>query len=218
MSPPVDPPAKSGDAKPKTSRRRAPPVLSLVPSAEAADAGGAAVVKTAAAIVEAVAEAPAILSSAPPPVLEAPAPVVVPEASAIVPPLPLSLRPSMVNPMTTSFAGYQEITAIGQANLDALIQANSILTKGIEEFSKEFLSLTKASLESAAAASTAILAAKSLKDVVALNADFTKAQYESMLANSTKLGELSVKVATDSVAPIKARFETAIEKAKAVAV
>lgn len=144
------------------------------------------------------------------PVVEAPAPPVpAPPASTapLPPPLPMVTKMNTATP----FKGYDELTAFNKANLDAFIQANAVLAKGFEEISREVLGLAQASFESATAATKAILAAKTLKDVVELNADFTKSQYETLVANSTKLGEMAVKLATETAAPISARVTHAVD-------
>lgn len=125
---------------------------------------------------------------------------------------PLTSEVSLMT-ATPTFKGYDEIAAFGKANIDALIQANTVFTKGVEAISKEFIALTQSQLESAAAAAKAIFAAKTLKDVVELNAEFTKANFDKMVANSTKLGELGTKVATDTFAPISARVTSVVERA-----
>lgn len=137
-----------------------------------------------------------------------------------------SLQPSLKNvkPETAKVAkmteiptikGYDEFTAISKANLDALVQANKVFAKGVEDISKEVLSLTQSSIESAATAAKAIFAAKTLKDVVELNTAFTRTHFDQLVANSTKLSEMSVKLATDAFAPITARVNGAVEKVKA---
>jgi phasin family protein len=113
---------------------------------------------------------------------------------------------------TVPFKGYEDLAAFGKANIEAFVQANSILTKGVEEFSKEVVSLTQASMESAAAAAKAIFAAKTLKDVMALQADYSKTSLDKFFANSSKLSELGVKVASDAIAPVTARVNVAVEK------
>jgi len=150
--------------------------------------------------------------------VETVAPVVVPPAeptAAITDSTPSQPLTSMVSDMTATptFKGYDEIAAFGKANIDALIQANTVFTKGVEAISKEFIALTQSQLESAAAAAKAIFAAKTLKDMVELNAEFTKANFDKLVANSTKLGELSTKVATDTFAPISARVTSVVERA-----
>jgi phasin family protein len=114
---------------------------------------------------------------------------------------------------TPTFKGYEEIAAFGKANIDAFVQANTVFTKGVEAISKEVLSLTQSQFENAAAGAKAIFAARTLKDFVELNAGFTKAHFDAMVANSTKLGELGAKVATDTFAPLTARVTSVVEKA-----
>jgi phasin family protein len=150
------------------------------------------------------------LPKIPKPVVEALASPVRSEPAS-KPPQPLT---SKVSKMTTTptFNGYDNIAAFGKANMDALIQANKVFAKGLEEISKEVLHLTQSSIESATAATKAMFAAKSLKDVVELNANFTKSHFDKLVTNSTKLGEMGVKLATDTIAPITARVNTAVEK------
>jgi phasin family protein len=114
---------------------------------------------------------------------------------------------------TQTFKGYEDFAAFGKANLEAFVQANTLFAKGIESLSKEVVSLAQSSLESSTAATKAIFAAKTLKDVVELQADFAKTSFEKLVANSTKIGEMTVKLATDSAAPIGARVTAASEKA-----
>jgi len=158
---------------------------------------------------------------------EAPSEIVAPAAAPSYPKADLTTdskktdsKPShpltfMVSHMTATptFKGYDEIAAFGKANIDAFIQANTIFTKGVEAISKEMIALTQAQLEAAAAAAKAIFAAKTLKDVVELNAEFTKANFDKLVANSTKLGEMGTKVATDAFAPLSARVTSVVEQA-----
>jgi phasin family protein len=113
---------------------------------------------------------------------------------------------------TPPFKGYEELAAFGKANMEALVQANSILVKGFEALSKEILALTEASMETAATTTKAVLAAKTIKDVVTLQSDFTKTSFDKFVANSSKLSELGVKVAADAIAPVTARVNVAVEK------
>jgi phasin family protein len=142
-------------------------------------------------------------------------------AAVIDPPEPEAVfelsepQTSKVSPMTATpiFTGYEEIAAFGKANVEALIQANSIFTEGVEAISKEVISLTQSQFESAAAGAKAIFSARTLKDLIELNAGFTKAHFDKLVANSTRLGELSARVATDTFAPIGARVTSVVEKA-----
>jgi hypothetical protein len=119
----------------------------------------------------------------------------------------------MVPIMTTStFKGYDTLIAFGQSNIDALIQANQVFAKAMEEMGKEIAALAQAELERVAAASREALAAKSVEEVLKVQTDFATASLKRLLATSTKLGELNVKLATDTVVPITTKVTTALEK------
>ncbi|MDB5361717.1 MAG: hypothetical protein JWO51_3014 [Rhodospirillales bacterium] len=142
--------------------------------------------------------------------VEAPVSSSIAAKASTIPPIPQIMVSAM---STQTFKGYEDFAAFGKANLEAFVQANKLFTSGIESLSKEVVSLAQSSLESSTAATKAMFAAKTLKDVVELQADFAKTSFEKMVANSTKLGEMTVKLATDSAAPIGARVTAASEKA-----
>jgi phasin family protein len=184
----------------------------VAPKAEPA-AVVAPVVKTSPAPVAPVVEAAvAALADKPvsKPVVEAPVSSSASPKASTIPPIPFFMVPHM---STQTFKGYEDFAAFGKANLEAFVQANTLFAKGVEELSKEVVSLAQSSLETSTAATKAIFAAKTLKDVIELQADFAKTSFEKLVANSTKLGELTVKLATDSAAPIGARVTAASEKA-----
>ncbi len=146
------------------------------------------------------------------PVAEAPVSVVETKiASTPIPALQQTVKLMATLP-TPPFKGYEELAAFSKANMEAFVQANTILVKGFEEFSKEIMALTKASMETATTTAKAVFAAKTIKDVVALQSDFTKTSFDKFVANSSKLSELGVKVASDAIAPVTARVNVAVEK------
>jgi phasin family protein len=101
---------------------------------------------------------------------------------------------------------------MGKANLDALLTANKVVAKGFEEIGNEVAVYTQASLSNAASAAKALLGATTLKDVIAVNNDFAKAGFESFVANSTKISEISVKAANAALQPISARVNVTLDR------
>ena len=122
--------------------------------------------------------------------------------SSTIPATPNMVVDLMTNP---TFKGFDELATFGQANIDALIQANAVFTKGVEEFSKEITSFARTSLETGAAAAKKTFAAKTVKDVIEAQSDFTKVSLEKLLANWARFGELGVKLVTDTASPLAAR-------------
>lgn len=112
----------------------------------------------------------------------------------------------------TVFAGYEELADLGRENFAAVLRANAALTEGLEAIGKEVVGYARTSLETAAETATALLAAKTFEDVVQLNTDFAKASFEQMIAGSSKLSELGVKVANEALAPIGDRVEATFHK------
>jgi phasin family protein len=201
LSKPAPKAAKAPAAKTIAAPKATVPVKAAAPAAEPAKK---IVEKSLAPVAPVVAAAAAVVPEKllSKPVVEAPVPSSAPAKASKLPPVPQFMVPYM---STQTFKGYEDFTAFGKANLEAFVQANTLFAKGIEELSKEVVSLAQSSLESSTAATKAIFAAKTLKDVVELQADFAKTSFEKLVANSTKLGELTVKIATDSAAPIGAR-------------
>jgi phasin family protein len=110
------------------------------------------------------------------------------------------------------FNGFDQLTKLGQGNFEAVVAANTALAKGAEEISKEIFGIAQASFEHAAVTAKAFFGAKTLQDVVELNNKFAKTSVDSFLANSAKLSEITLKVATEAAQPLKARVDLAIAK------
>jgi phasin family protein len=112
----------------------------------------------------------------------------------------------------TLFAGYEELADLGRENFAAVLRANAALSDGLEAISKEMMGYARHSFEEAAETATALLAAKTLEDVVELNTGYAKASFERMVERSTKLSEISVKVANEALAPLGDRVEATFQK------
>jgi phasin family protein len=108
--------------------------------------------------------------------------------------------------------GYDELLAFGRSNVDALIQMNEVFAKAIQEVSKEIAALTQAQFERVVAASQEALAAKSPQEALKAHTAFATASIERLLTTSSKLGELNVKLATDTAAPLTTQLSTTFEK------
>jgi phasin family protein len=109
------------------------------------------------------------------------------------------------------FTSYEELADLGRENLAALSRANAALTEGMEAIGKEIVAYARESLETAAEAATALLAAKTLEDLVQFNGDFAKTSFERMIAGSTKLSEMGMKVAAEALSPLGDRVEATLQ-------
>ena len=58
----------------------------------------------------------------------------------------------------------------------------------------------------------ALMGCKTLRDVIDLQADFARSNFDALVAEGTKLSETSFKLTNEAIAPIQARVTVAVEK------
>lgn len=110
------------------------------------------------------------------------------------------------------FRGYDEVNALNKANVDAVVEASTVLAKGIESMGRELISFAQSSMETNVATTKALFGAKTLSEIFDLQADYARKQLDTMLAESAKVTEMSVKVTNDALAPLQARTNASVEK------
>lgn len=111
----------------------------------------------------------------------------------------------------TLFKGYDQFNTLTQGNYEAVSKSFGIWSKGLEDVSKAWVAFTQGSVDSTMAFGKQVLGAKSLNEVVDLQNTFTKSAFDSFVAESTKISELSVKTASEAIEPIKARVDETVE-------
>lgn len=109
-------------------------------------------------------------------------------------------------------AGYGDFSAMGQQNIDAMVEAGQIMAVGMENVSRELMSFAKASAEANAAAATKMFSAKSVQEAIDLQNAYARESFDKAVAETGKLTEMSVKLASDAFAPIQTRVNVAVEK------
>ncbi len=112
----------------------------------------------------------------------------------------------------TAFKSYEDFSKFSKENLDAAVAATAIFAKGFETVGKAWMTFGQDAMEASAQATKALLAARTLREAVDVQTDWAKTSFDKVVAESTKLSEISVKVANEAVEPINARVNAAIEK------
>jgi phasin family protein len=72
--------------------------------------------------------------------------------------------------------------------------------------------LAQESLEDSVAAGKALVGAKTLKEVIDVSSSLAKSSFDKMVAESSKLSQLSSKLAEEALAPINSRVNAAVQK------
>ncbi len=113
--------------------------------------------------------------------------------------------------MPGSLGAYDELTAFGRGNIDALFASSAAVAKGVEALAQEYAAYAQKSLEANLSAVRSILGAKTLREMVDAQQAFVKASFDELIAESAKLSELTAQVANDACEPFNGRAEQAVE-------
>ena len=107
---------------------------------------------------------------------------------------------------------YQDVLGFGKENIDAVVTANVILMKGLQELNKQSLGITKFSSGKNAEAIKRLFTCKTLEEFIALQNAMVKANYDDVLVEFQKISNFLVKVADDCFARIGKQLDAAAEK------
>ena len=110
------------------------------------------------------------------------------------------------------FKGYDEISVMSKGNVEAVVKAGSIYARGMEDLSKTVIAITQSQLEASVAAAKAVMGCTSLRQMVDLQTDLARTQFDRIVADGGRLSEISLKVANEALEPIQARVNVAVEK------
>ena len=113
----------------------------------------------------------------------------------------------------TRFA--EELTELSKGNVEAFVQSTKIVAKGLETVGQEVADYSRKSFEDASQALKSFTEVKSATDFFRLQSDFARTQFDSLVAESSKLSETMIKLAGDVAEPLASRYSVAAERVKA---
>lgn len=113
--------------------------------------------------------------------------------------------------------GYSDLASLQKESMDALVTASRIWAKGAEDIGKACIALAQETAEANSEAARAFLSAKSLKEIIDLQNELTRKNFDKSLNESARLSELSLKVANEAFQPLQKQFTAAFDKARNVA-
>lgn len=106
----------------------------------------------------------------------------------------------------------EEAVEFGRGNIEAVSKATQVYVTGIQDLSRQTVTMFQAYSEQAIEAAKTLSALKSLKEAADFQTSFAKTSFERAVADATKLQEASIKLAESAIEPISARMTLAIEK------
>ncbi|MEQ8321388.1 MAG: phasin family protein [Rhodospirillales bacterium] len=110
-----------------------------------------------------------------------------------------------------AYKGYEDMIAFSKSNIEAIVESNEILTVGVKEINSSIFKLAQSNMEETVALAQKMMGCTSIAEVVELQSDVAKAQYEKAVAESRKLSDQSLKLAEKASKPIAERLTIAVE-------
>ena len=110
------------------------------------------------------------------------------------------------------FKSHGNLADSGKQNMEAWNDAGTAYGKGMEAISGQWMSFAKQMMNSNVQATKAIFGAKSLNETMELQTEYARGSFDGLMAQGTKVGELTTKVAQETAEPINAQFTASAEK------
>lgn len=108
----------------------------------------------------------------------------------------------------------EEMTEFTRGNVEALVASSKVAARGVEALSQEAADYSRKSFEEASSVLRSFTDVKSPSDFFRVQSEFAKSQFDSMVAESSKLSEAMLKLAGEVFEPLSSRYSVAAEKVK----
>lgn len=105
--------------------------------------------------------------------------------------------------------GFEDMSAFGQENMDAMVKSSEIAAKAAEGIGSEISAFSKKTFEDGVAAAQDMAAAKNVTELFEKQTAFFQSSFETMVHQATKMNEIYTSAAKDITAPLTARFNAA---------
>ena len=110
-----------------------------------------------------------------------------------------------------AFKGYEDIIAVSKENIEAFVQSNGIVSKGVQQINETILKLVQDNITQSVDLTQKIMTCTSIEDIVALQQEAASANYTKTVQESRLLSEMTVQLAEKASKPISDRVNVTIE-------
>ena len=107
-----------------------------------------------------------------------------------------------------------EMGTMAKGNVEALLASTKAATAGLEAIAHQVADFSRKSFEETTAAARAMTTVKSPNELMQLQSDFAKTQFDAAVAELSKLSETMVKLAGEVFEPVQNRVALATDKIK----
>ncbi|TRW17077.1 phasin family protein [Glacieibacterium frigidum] len=117
----------------------------------------------------------------------------------------------------TGMKSLDEMTAMARGNVEALLASTKAATTGLESIAHQVADFSRKSFEETTAAARAMTTVKTPNELMQLQNDFAKTQFDAAISEMSKLSETLVKLAGEVFEPVQNRVAVATDKLKTAA-
>jgi phasin family protein len=110
-----------------------------------------------------------------------------------------------------------EVTTMARGNVEALLASTRAATTGLESIAHMVADFSRKSFEETTAAARAMTTVKTPNELLQLQNDFAKTQFDAAITEMSKLSETLVKLAGEVFEPVQNRVAVATDKIKTAA-
>lgn len=109
----------------------------------------------------------------------------------------------------------EEMNVMARDNLEAVTASGRAAAQGIESLTQHWMDVSKKAVEASTVAFRNMAAAKTPNEFFQMHNEFTKAQFDALVQESSKMTEAMLKIAGDVFEPLSQRFAATADKFKA---
>lgn len=110
-----------------------------------------------------------------------------------------------------------DLTEFNKGNIEALVESSKIAARGFEAMGQDAMATAKSSFEDASQAMQTLATVKSPTEFMKLQADFARSAFDTLVQQTSRRTEASLKLAGEIAQPISNRVALAAEKIKLAA-
>lgn len=116
---------------------------------------------------------------------------------------------SMTAQMEKMSKSFEDAAAFNQESFDAMTKSSNMCVKAAEELNAELMAFSKKAVEDTVSAAKEMAASKSVVELMEKQASYAKTTFDGMMKQATKMNEMAMAAAKESLEPINARFTAA---------
>jgi phasin family protein len=106
----------------------------------------------------------------------------------------------------------EQAAEFGRGNVEAVMKATQIYVAGVQDLGRQTFAMVQGLTDQAMDSAKALSGVKNLQEAAQLQTTFARAAIEKSMAEGTKIGEASLKLAEQALAPLNARVTAAAER------